>query len=51
MKPFVYAPFFFGIGLFALLFQQYRRKNTHPEQSPQLIAKDWEVNTLYRYAT
>jgi hypothetical protein len=46
LKPFVYVQFFFGIGLLALAFQQFRRKNTHPEQSPELIAKDWEVNIL-----
>jgi hypothetical protein len=43
VKPFVYVQFFFGIGLLALAFQQFRRKNAHPDQSPELIAKDWEV--------
>ena len=44
LKPFVFVQFFFGIGLLAMALQQFRRKNKHPSQSPELIAKDWEVH-------
>nr|CAG4649308.1 EOG090X05NI [Scapholeberis mucronata]SVE93597.1 EOG090X05NI [Scapholeberis mucronata] len=43
LKPFVFVQFFLGFGLLAIAFQQFRRKNTHPSQSPELIAKDWEI--------
>nr|CAG4636987.1 EOG090X05NI [Ceriodaphnia reticulata]SVE72915.1 EOG090X05NI [Ceriodaphnia reticulata] len=43
LKPFVFVQFFFGIGLLAMALQQFRRKNKHPSQSPELIAKDWEI--------
>lgn len=43
LKPFIFVQFFFGIGLLAIALKQFRRKNTHPAQSPELIAKDWEV--------
>lgn len=43
LKPFVFVQFFFGIGLLAIALKQFRRKNKHPAQSPELIAKDWEV--------
>lgn len=43
LKPFVFVQFFFGIGLLAIALKQFRRKNKHPSQSPELIAKDWEV--------
>ncbi|KAK4036760.1 hypothetical protein OUZ56_028798 [Daphnia magna] len=43
LKPFVFVQFFFGIGLLAIALKQFRRKNTHPAQSPELIAKDWEI--------
>ena len=48
LKPFVFVQFFFGIGLLAMALQQFRRKNKHPSQSPELIAKDWEVSH-YRF--
>nr|CAG4646237.1 EOG090X05NI [Macrothrix elegans] len=43
VKPFLLVQFFFGLGLLAIAFKQFKRKNTHPAQSPELIAKDWEV--------
>jgi len=32
-----------GLGFLAIAFKQFRRKNTHPSQSPELIAKEWEL--------
>jgi len=43
VKPLFFVQFFLGIGLLAMALKQFRRKNKHPEQSPELIAKDWEV--------
>lgn len=42
-KPFLWLQLTFGLGFLAIAFKQLRRKNTHPSQSPELIAKDWEV--------
>nr|CAG4641672.1 EOG090X05NI [Eurycercus lamellatus] len=43
VKPFLFVQFVLGFGLLAIALKQFRRKNKHPEQSPELIAKDWEV--------
>ena len=42
-KPFLLMQLTLGLGFLAIAFKQFRRKNTHPSQSPELIAKDWEV--------
>ena len=42
-KPLFLVHFFLGFGLLAIAFKQLRRKNAHPSQSPELIAKNWEV--------
>ena len=47
-KPFLWLQLTFGLGFLAIAFKQLRRKNTHPSQSPELIAKDWEVRETER---
>jgi hypothetical protein len=42
-KPFLLMQLTLGLGFLAIAFKQFRRKNTHPSQSPELIAKEWEV--------
>nr|CAG4638431.1 EOG090X05NI [Cyclestheria hislopi] len=42
-KPFFWLQVTFGFGLLAIALKQLRRKYTNPAQSPELIAKDWEL--------
>ena len=44
-RPFIWLQFTFGLGFLAIVLKNYKRQKTHPSQSPELIVKDWEVNS------
>nr|CAG4640838.1 EOG090X05NI [Eulimnadia texana] len=43
-RPFIWLQVTLGLGLLAIVVKHYKRHRTHPEHSPELIAKDWELH-------